>query len=301
MVSDLFFLFRETSRLFLLSRKLISKSFLVKPSIWTLALGLAVASSTPVIAQPAPQPEAASPIAMAALPDAPGEAFRAPDRNSVEAGDNSSTSADSHFGSAPTSQTAPQMAAASRWDMVIAPGQQAPALSGKDKFLTGARDSVTPSSMVGWVISAGWSHVLDSSPTYGTDKGAFGQRLGAAAIRGMSEDILSTSIMAPVFHEDPRYYRMGRRGHSLTQRAVYAATRVFITRTDSGRETANLSLITGDLGASALTNAYYPARNRTAGRTLWTFGATLGGAALGFGLDEFLDDALEMVHLKKSE
>jgi hypothetical protein len=238
---------------------------------------------------------------MAVLPDAPGEAFRASDRSSVEAADSSSTSADSRFDSTPATQSAPQKAAASRWDTVIAPGQQAPSLTAKDKFLSGARDSVTPMSITGWFISAGWSHLLDNSPNYGTDKGAFGERLGAAAIRGISEDVLSTSVMAPVFHEDPRYYRMGRRGHSLTQRAVYAATRVFITKSDSGRETANLSLITGDLEASVLTNAYYPARNRTAGRTMLTFGTSLGGAALGFGVNEFLDDALELVHLKKSE
>jgi hypothetical protein len=235
---------------------------------------------------------------MAALPDAPGEAFRAPERNSVEATSSSSISAESHFDS---TSTGSQKAVASRWDTVIAPGQQAPSLTGKDKFLMGARDSVSPSSMVGWVISAGWSHLLDNSPNYGTDKGAFGQRLGAAAIRGISEDVLSNSVMAPVFHEDPRYYRMGRRGHSLTQRAVYAASRVLITRADSGRETANLSLLTGDLEAAALTNAYYPARNRTAGRTILTYGTSLAGAALGFGVSEFMDDALELVHLKKSE
>lgn len=154
---------------------------------------------------------------------------------------------------------------------------------------------------MGWFFSAGWSHLLDTSPNYGTDKGAFGQRLGAAALRNVSEDIFSTSIMAPVFHEDPRYYKLGRHGHTITQRAVYAATRVFITRSDSGRETPNWSLITGNLEAAALTNAYYPARNRTARRTMLTFGSSLGGAALGFGVSEFLDDALELAHLKKSE
>ena len=275
---------------------------MAKPSPWMLALSLAVAASTPAFAQPAPQPEAALLATIAALPDAPGEAFRAPDRNRVEeVADNSSSSVDSPFDSPPTAQSAPHRAAASRWDTVIAPGQQAPALSSKDKFLMGARDSVSPSSMMGWFLSAGWSHLLDTSPNYGTDKGAFGQRLGAAAIRNISEDMLSTSVMASAFHEDPRYYKMGRHGHSLTQRAIYAATRVFITKSDSGRETANLSLITGNLEAAALTNAYYPARNRTAGRTMLTFGSSLGGAALGFGVSEFLDDALVLAHLKKSE
>lgn len=189
---------------------------------------------------------------------------------------------------------------ASRWDMVIASGQQAPALTGKDKFLMGVRDSVAPTTVMGWFFSAGLSHALDTAPNYGVDKGAFGQRLGAAAIRGISEDILSNSIMAPIFHEDPRYYRMGP-GHTITQRAVYAATRVFITRTDSGRATFNLALLTGNLEAAALTNAYYPSRNRDAGQTLMTFGTSIGGAAMGFGVDEFLDEALRLAHLKKSE
>jgi hypothetical protein len=236
-----------------------------------------------------------------AMPDAPGEAFRPIAANNVELADNSSTSADPDFAGAPSGQSSTHSTMASRWDTVIAPGQQAPALTGKDKFLMGARDSVAPTSMMGWFFSAGWSHLLDNSPNYGTDKGAFGQRLGAAAIRNISEDVLSTSVMAPAFHEDPRYYRMGRRGHSITQRAIYAATRVFITRSDSGRQTANLALITGNLEAAALTNAYYPARNRTAGRTMLTFGTSLAGSVLGFGVSEFLDDALVLAHIKKSE
>lgn len=252
-------------------------------------------------AQPASQPQTAAHAELAALPDAPGEAFRPSANHSVEVADNSfSSSATTPFESAPLGQ-APHPAAASRWDTVVLPDQQAPSLTGKDKFLMGVRDSVAPSSAMGWFFSAGWSHLLDTSPNYGTDKGAFGQRLGAAALRNVSEDIFSTSIMAPVFHEDPRYYKLGRHGHTITQRAVYAATRVFITRSDSGRETPNWSLITGNLEAAALTNAYYPARNRTARRTMLTFGSSLGGAALGFGVSEFLDDALELAHLKKSE
>lgn len=262
--------------------------------------GLAVAGVSPVIAQSISHAETAH-TEMAAIPDAPGEALRVPVSSDVEAANHASTSADSHLDDRLTGQVNPQMPIASRWATVIAPGQQAPELTGKDKFWMGARDSVSLTSMAGWLASAGWSHLLDNSPNYGTDKGAFGQRLGAAAIRNISEDIFSTSVMAPAFHEDPRYYRMGSRGHSLTQRAVYAATRVFITRSDSGSATVNLALLTGNLEAAALTNTYYPARNRTARRTMLTFGTSLGGSALGFGVKEFLDDALEIAHLKKSE
>ncbi|GGG64095.1 hypothetical protein [Edaphobacter dinghuensis] len=252
------------------------------------------------LAQSALQPEATPHAEVAALPDAPGEAFRSIGNNSVEVVDSSSTSAEASSDAMPTAQRAPQRATASRWSKLVLPGQQAPVLTDKDKFLLGAKDSVSLYSMTGWVFSAGFSQLLNKTPNYGTDKGAYGQRLGAASIRNISEDIFGTSVMAPILREDPRYYRMGR-GHSVTRRAVYAATRLFITRTDSGRATPNLALFTGNLEAAALTNAYYPARNRGASQTMLTFGASLGGSMIGFGVSEFLGDALELAHIKKSE
>jgi hypothetical protein len=164
----------------------------------------------------------------------------------------------------------------------------------------GARDSVLPFSIVSWFTSAGYSHLTNGPPNYGTDKGAFGQRLGAAAIRDISEDIFSTSVLAPVFREDPRYYKMGPE-HSFTRRIVYAATRPLITRTDSGRATPNLALILGNLAGAALTNAYYPPRNHGFSQTMQIFGGSMGGSAVGYGVTEFLDEALQFARIKKSE
>jgi hypothetical protein len=229
------------------------------------------------------------------LPDSPGAL-----RSAAYAADSSSSSSKSSFEAAPVGQVIHPTRTASRWDSVILPGEQAPSLTAKDKFLMGARDSVTPFSAVGWIASAGWSHLTNGPPNYGTDKGAFGQRLGAAAIRDVSEDIFSTSIMAGVLHEDPRYYKLGR-SHSITKRVVYAATRAIITRTDSGNTTPNFALISGNLAGAALTNAYYPSLNHGAKQTMIIFGGSIGGSALGFGVSEFLSDALELVHLKKSE
>jgi len=189
---------------------------------------------------------------------------------------------------------------ASPFDSVIMADEQAPALTARDKFLMGAKSTVTPFSMAGWLISSGYSHLTNGPPNYGMDKGAFGQRLGAAAIRSSSQGLFTTSVMANVFHEDPRYYQMGR-SHGIRQRIVYAATRVLITKTDSGKATVNLALLTGNLAGAALTNAYYPPRNHGVGQTMLIFGSSLGGSALGFGVSEFLNDALQLAHLKKSE
>ena len=167
-----------------------------------------------------------------------------------------------------------------------------------DKVVGGLKDSVSLFSAAGWFASAGWEQLTNGSPNYGTDKGAFGQRLGAAAIRDISEDVFAESLFAPVFHEDPRYYIMGK-GHNFFKRAIYAGTRTIITRTDSGRATPNFALLAGDAAGSALTIPYYPALNTSFTEVAKTFGGSIGGNALGFVVTEFIDDALQLVHLKK--
>jgi hypothetical protein len=57
----------------------------------------------------------------------------------------------------------------------------------------------------------------------------------------------------------------------------------------------------GNLGSALLTSTYYPQKNTSAGEIAATFGTSLGGAAIGFLTDEFIDDALVLVHLKKGE
>jgi hypothetical protein len=229
--------------------------------------------------------------AMLALPDAPGatssSADPAPDPAS------GAFRFDSLF-----TLSAPS-AMASRTTKDIAPGQQAPRLTIGDKILLGFRSSVTPFSLTGWVFSAGYSQAVNGSPNYGTNAKAFAQRLGAAAARNESEGVFSDSLMAPLFHEDPRYYELGR-GHPFVRRLVYAATRTFVTRTDDGKASPNYALFFGNVGGAALTNAYYPSQNRGFGNTAKTFGLSLGGSSLGFIVTEFYTDALEVVHLKKT-
>ena len=183
-------------------------------------------------------------------------------------------------------------------DPIVSPGQIAPSQTVRDKVVVSIKNSISPFSIAGDTISAGYSHLTNSSPNYGTDGNAFAQRFGAAVARGSSQSIFSSGVLAPVLHEDPRYYQLGR-GHSIVNRGVYAATRVLITRTDSGRKTPNFALLGGYLGAAALTQTYYPPVNTSATEIAKTYGGSLGGAAIGFAVNEFLSDSLQILHLKK--
>jgi hypothetical protein len=180
--------------------------------------------------------------------------------------------------------------------MIVLPDEIADPMTVHNKIAAGLKNSAF--SATGSLAVAGWEHLTDGSPNYGTDSGAFGQRLGAAAIRGASNGLFSHSVFAPIFHEDPRYYVMGP-GHPFLKRLVYAGTRILITRTDSGHSTPNFALFAGNAAGSALTVTYYPARNTTFSGVAQTFAGSLGGFALGFIVDEFTVDALVKLHLKK--
>jgi hypothetical protein len=186
------------------------------------------------------------------------------------------------------------MPEASRTQKYIEADQSAPALDAKDKALLGVKSAFSLFAVAGWFTAAGYEQLRNSNPNYGTDRGAFGRRLGAAAMRDPSEGILSDSVMAPLLREDPRYYRLGP-SHNLFHRVAYAATRPIVTRTDAGRTTPNLALLTGTLEGAALTNAYYPQVNRGAKQTLETFGASLGGSAVGDIFREFYSDLRHML------
>jgi len=237
-------------------------------------------------------PDSSTVEARLSLPDAPGFSTSA-------TGDESSSSNDLVGVAYPLSMNE-DISLPTRRDMTILPGETSHPLTSHQKVTLGLRESVSIFSILGWSASAGYSHLVNNSPNYGTDKAAFGERLGATALRNVSENIFSVSLFAPLLHEDPRYYELGS-GHNVVKRVVYAASRSLITRTDNGHSTVNFSLLAGNMLGSALTNAYYPERNRGFGQTMQTFGTSIGGSAFGFVVTEFLDDALVAAHLKKAD
>ena len=242
-----------------------------------------------------------------ALPEAPGEsssvaagapAAGATTADAAGATGRSGEGFDLAAGGQPHGAARTEMAGP--YDKYIAPDEKAPPLTSQDKAGLGFRAAFSPLGVVGIILSAGYEHVLNGSPNYGTDRGAFGQRLGASGIRSTSEGIFTDVIMSNVLREDPRYYQLGH-GHPFVRRIVYAGTRVLVTRSDGGRTVPNLALLSGYAGAAALTNTYYPQSNRGFSQTAETYGGSLGGAAIGFLTSEFLGDTLQFLHLQKDK
>ena len=181
---------------------------------------------------------------------------------------------------------------------VIPAGYRAQTLTARNKVVLGLRDSYSFESLAAIALSSAYAHVTDGQPNYGVNSKAFAQRLGASAARETSQNIFTESIMAPLLHEDPRYYVKGPT-YNPVKRTLYAITRPLVTRTDAGNTSVNGALLIGYAGAAALTPAYYPQSNRNFHDVASTFGGSIGGAALGDFVSEFADDVLTAFHLKR--
>ncbi|MGA2300468.1 MAG: hypothetical protein ABSG77_07210 [Candidatus Acidiferrum sp.] len=116
------------------------------------------------------------------------------------------------------------------------------------------------SAHFGNIIQAGISQAADGIPHYGEGWGAFGERYLAQEGDQFTGSFLIYGILPTMLHQDPRYFRRGR-GSALS-RIAYAASRVLIARTDSGKTTFNASQVFGQLGQAGISLSYYAKQDR---------------------------------------
>lgn len=179
-----------------------------------------------------------------------------------------------------------------KWSGYVDPQERVPILGTKDKMAFWLHEEVEPASPLPAFVSAGFGQLTTGDPKYGSDEGAFGERLGAAFLRQASMRFFCDSFFPALDHEDPRYYR--KASGSYLGRALYAAEFTFVDRNDSGERTFNKSDIAGHLAASALTMAYYPRSSRNSGVVLRTYGVSIAGAAVNNIFLEFWPDVVNI-------
>jgi hypothetical protein len=97
-----------------------------------------------------------------------------------------------------------------------------------------------------------------------------------------------SNIYPPITHEDPRYHTMGQRW--FFRRTGYAISRGFVTKTDSGGTTFNLSEVVGNGLEAGSSNAYYPPQERGLNQTAMNWGTQMESAVLNYIFQEFWPD-----------
>ena len=148
-------------------------------------------------------------------------------------------------------------------------------LNPRQKYRLALRSLVDPVSLA---LNGATAGVQQATHAYAWQLGADGYAKRYAADFGtlLTSTLLSNALLPILFHQDPRYYYKGT--GSIRSRAGYAIANAVVCKGDNGRWQVNYSGILGGIGASGISNAYYPAANRASA------GLTFEGAAIGTGL-----------------
>lgn len=147
-------------------------------------------------------------------------------------------------------------------------------LATRDKFTLAAKDAFDPFAFPVAGVYAGIAHARDQYPAWGRGPAGFGKRFGGAFADQTVSDYMTEAVFPALFHEDPRYFRLGRGG--FWHRVGYAVTRVFVARTDDGGREFNYSEFGGNAVMAVTANAYYPHGDRTITATADRWGSQIG-------------------------
>lgn len=178
------------------------------------------------------------------------------------------------------------------YQFVEKPQVKLPPLTAKQKFALFAKETVDPFTIIGAAAGASVSHLTQSDPQYGEGDRAYRQRLGAAYVDVATQNFFSDALLAVVFKEDPRYYRLGPQA-SILKRIGYSLSRVAVGRTDAGKNCINFSSLLGTGMGIALSNAYYPRTDQTGSEMLSRVETSFTAAAVSNLLPEFWPDIKE--------
>jgi len=160
-------------------------------------------------------------------------------------------------------------------------------ISVEHKFVIGLKDSFDYPLLGLAAVLAGEGQLTNSHPEFGQGWAGYGRRIGTGYADEVIGNMMTESIFPSLLHEDPRYFRRGYGG--IWSRTFYAATRVLVTRTDSGGTRFNFSEVVGNGVGSAISNLYYP-DTRTVGDNLEKTGEQIGIDAISQILKEFWPD-----------
>jgi hypothetical protein len=141
--------------------------------------------------------------------------------------------------------------------LTLEKGRKLPPLSAKDKFKVVALGTFDYVQYPWWGLVSAISQADNSEPAYGQGWEAYGKRYGTTAADSTIENFMVGAVLPSILHQDPRFYYSEQGG--TVRRTGYAISRIFVTRSDSGKAQFNFSEIFGSAAAAAIsTYSYHP-------------------------------------------
>jgi len=162
-----------------------------------------------------------------------------------------------------------------------------PTLTPEGKLAIAWGDSTDRAMFLQTIVLAGIGQATNSNPSFGQGVEGYAKRFGTTYADFAIENMMTEGIFPTLLHQDPRYFR--RSEGTRRSRLGYAISRLFITRSDSGKNQFNYSEVVGAATSLAISNAYYP-DGRSPGNNLNRYGLQLGFDAASNVLKEFWPD-----------
>jgi hypothetical protein len=160
-------------------------------------------------------------------------------------------------------------------------------ISALQKFTIATKDSIDGPSFILAGFFSGIAQLNNTNPSFGQGLKGYAHRYGTGLLDQDLGNYMTEAILPSLLHEDPRYFRKGT--GSAKSRIFYAATRVFVTKTDGGEKTFNFAEVLGNGTVASLGNAYYP-DERGFGSTMQRMFTQIGTDAISQVLKEFWPD-----------
>jgi hypothetical protein len=180
----------------------------------------------------------------------------------------------------------------------VSTDEKLPRQTAKDKFIEATQDSFDYSSLILPGVIAAYSMATDAYPEFHQGAAGYARYYWHAAVDQTSENYMVEFIVPALTHEDGRYYTLGRGG--FLKRAGYALSRAYVTRTDDGNATFNLSEVVGAGASAGLSSLYYPSRERSFSNVASEWGLDVGIDSASFLVREFWPDVNRHLTRRKS-
>ncbi len=130
------------------------------------------------------------------------------------------------------------------------------AITAKQKMTIAFKDSFDYPVYPTAALFATLYQLENQNPSFGQGMAGYAKRFGTAYGDQMIGNMMTEGIFPSLFHQDPRYFRVGE-GTKL-HRTRMALQQIVICRTDSNHKTFNFSEWGGNAFSTAISNAYYP-------------------------------------------
>lgn len=134
--------------------------------------------------------------------------------------------------------------------------QESTTISARHKLYIATRDSFDYPLVGLAAIYTGFAQLSNQNPSFGQGIKGYAHRWATGYADLAVGNMFAEGIYPALLHEDPRYFRRGE--GPAGKRLGYALSRIFVTKSDSGKHRFNYSEWMGNATAVAISNRYYP-------------------------------------------